>query len=722
MKKVVTKALAGIMTLAVVASSIVVTNPTTASAKVNVKKIKVTAPSGKTAYVAKGKKVKLTTTVTVKPNKKANKKVTYKSANKKIATVTSKGVIKGKKAGKTKITVTSKKNKKKKTTIKVVVKKAAVKKVKINSSNFTLSVGGKKTLKATVTPKKNTCTKVVWSTSKKSVATVSSKGVVTAKKEGTAKITATAADGSGKKASVTVTVGAGIASVTAVDDDLLRVTLTSPKALTAANFAVETKSRTTSTKYRAVEVNSVSTKDQKVYDVHLADYLSEGSYVKVTIAALAGNKSMEVYIDHIAGYVDAGNQTVEYVTANKDRLFEDSYNIYNSNAVGTIACTSLTGLPAGLTAYYSKDRTSVKVRGQFTTTHKGTTAVLTGTDEKGATFTKKIIFVVGSDTELVAVAEPADTKVAYRPDDPKTLKNEASGEYFYEYDITSYVHVGGGDGSYYKNATYNGEGVESLFWDEEDNALAVKAGTYKFAVEVEDGSDLKTTAEVVLNLQDGVTVSGTMRDAAGQPVRGETVRAYTKTNEYGQRQDIYATTQIDGTYSMRVIPGDYCTEIHYYYTDYDYDIYDSTVGNVFNANATKNFTLPLNKVTFATNIAGAVGYQSASGVRVVDAYGNTKSVHTHSWWSYVNDFSMYAYLKPGTYSFVNYPNTDRYKTTGTVRAYSKVTEYPNSNGWKEYELENELGRYKLTGGAFTVNGNITVTLSGTKVADSDFDW
>jgi len=45
------------------------------------------------------KKVKITTTVKVKPNKKANKKVTYKSANKKIATVSAKGVVKGVKAG-----------------------------------------------------------------------------------------------------------------------------------------------------------------------------------------------------------------------------------------------------------------------------------------------------------------------------------------------------------------------------------------------------------------------------------------------------------------------------------------------------------------------------------------------------------------------------------------------------------------------------------------------
>ena len=62
----------------------------------------------------------------VKP-KKASKAVTYKVKNKKVATVSKKGVVKGKKLGSTKITVTAKSNKKVKTTVKVkVIAKADV--------------------------------------------------------------------------------------------------------------------------------------------------------------------------------------------------------------------------------------------------------------------------------------------------------------------------------------------------------------------------------------------------------------------------------------------------------------------------------------------------------------------------------------------------------------------------------------------------------------------
>lgn len=61
----------------------------------------------------------------------------------------------------------------------------AAKQPKLNKTKLTLSVGKTYSLKV-----QNTKAKVKWSTSKKSVATVSSKGKVTAKKKGTAIITA----------------------------------------------------------------------------------------------------------------------------------------------------------------------------------------------------------------------------------------------------------------------------------------------------------------------------------------------------------------------------------------------------------------------------------------------------------------------------------------------------------------------------------------------------
>ena len=67
-------------------------------------------------------------------------------------------------------------------------------------------------LKATVTPKAAS-QKVKYSTSKSSVATVSSTGKVTAKAPGTAKITVKAQDGSGVKAVCTITVNKPVIKV-----------------------------------------------------------------------------------------------------------------------------------------------------------------------------------------------------------------------------------------------------------------------------------------------------------------------------------------------------------------------------------------------------------------------------------------------------------------------------------------------------------------------------
>lgn len=80
-------------------------------------------------------------------------------------------------------------------------------KVSLSKTSIKIKKGDKYTLKGSVTPSNTTNKAVKWTTSKSSVATVSSIGVVTAKNYGTATITCTAQDGSGKKASCTVTVG-----------------------------------------------------------------------------------------------------------------------------------------------------------------------------------------------------------------------------------------------------------------------------------------------------------------------------------------------------------------------------------------------------------------------------------------------------------------------------------------------------------------------------------
>ena len=131
-------------------------------------------------------------TVSVKSVKPegASKEVTYKSSNKKIATVSAKGVVTGKKAGTVTITATSKKNSSVKATIKITVKDIKPTKVTLNYTSVSGFMGGTKTIKATVKPA-NSSQKVTYKSSNTKVATVNSSGKITYKSPGEAKITVT---------------------------------------------------------------------------------------------------------------------------------------------------------------------------------------------------------------------------------------------------------------------------------------------------------------------------------------------------------------------------------------------------------------------------------------------------------------------------------------------------------------------------------------------------
>ena len=84
-----------------------------------------------------------------------------------------------------------------------------VSKITLNKAETSISVGNSETLTATVAPENATIKALKWASSDEDVATVAPDGTVTAVKAGAATITATAADGSGKSATCTVTVIGG---------------------------------------------------------------------------------------------------------------------------------------------------------------------------------------------------------------------------------------------------------------------------------------------------------------------------------------------------------------------------------------------------------------------------------------------------------------------------------------------------------------------------------
>ena len=165
--------------------------------------------------------------------KNTNAKVAWSTSNKSIATVNSKGVVKGIKAGNANITATVNK---KKYVCKVTVKKQASSKptpkptkkpvikvagIKLSlagstSSTNSINIGTTGNVIATIAPANATNKTVSWKTSNADILSINSNGQVVAKKVGTAKITATAVDGSKKTASISIKVVRPVIKVSSI--------------------------------------------------------------------------------------------------------------------------------------------------------------------------------------------------------------------------------------------------------------------------------------------------------------------------------------------------------------------------------------------------------------------------------------------------------------------------------------------------------------------------
>lgn len=156
---------------------------------VTVKNLSITAKADSSVIYTKSK---TTTKINVvKDGVTGN--TTFRSSNKKVATVSANGTVKAKKAGKVNITVQVGNYKH---IVKITVKKPTM---KLTKSSAKLKKGKKVTIKVKAAP----VSKVTFKSSNKKVATVSSKGVVKAKKKGTATITVKC-NGITKKFKVTV--------------------------------------------------------------------------------------------------------------------------------------------------------------------------------------------------------------------------------------------------------------------------------------------------------------------------------------------------------------------------------------------------------------------------------------------------------------------------------------------------------------------------------------
>lgn len=298
----------------------------------------------------------------VKPSK-ASKSVKWKTSNKKVATVSSSGYVTGKKKGTVKITATSKKSKKVKKTIKIKVTNLKAKSVTMSKKSANMYPGQKSALKATVKGSAGFYNQgVTWKSSNTKIATVDSKGNVTAKAAGKATITATERGGS-KKATCAVNVVDVTGKVTTDENAktvTVEATVLNPTSKTM-HYLVSTKGKmagqsmmvTTATPAEVSEaLGKISAKawnEKTTLNPSKADKEGVCNTGKKTIADLAtagvGNK----YADYtrLNVTVKYGDKSYTMQETLKDAKTDDNFSMIYANvannqnkAFGCITCNS----------------------------------------------------------------------------------------------------------------------------------------------------------------------------------------------------------------------------------------------------------------------------------------------------------------------------------------------------------------------------------------------
>ena len=137
-----------------------------------------------------------TLTATILPKDATNKKITWSTENKQIATVTQEGVVTAIGEGTTNIKATTADGAITKSCKIIVTKKAEntaikVKSIKLSQNSKTIKIGEKFKLTATILPENATNKEIVWSSTDAKIATVDNNGNVTGISEGKVTITAT---------------------------------------------------------------------------------------------------------------------------------------------------------------------------------------------------------------------------------------------------------------------------------------------------------------------------------------------------------------------------------------------------------------------------------------------------------------------------------------------------------------------------------------------------
>ena len=350
-----------------------------------------------------------TLAATVTPDNAENKSIKWSSNNEAVATVDANGTVTAKSAGTAVITATSTNGKSAGCTVTVEKKQIPVTEVRLSESTVGIVEGSTYKLTATVLPENTTDSKSVsWSSSNSEVATVDANGTVTAKRAGTAVITATSTNG--KSAGCTVTVSKKEIPITEISLDKSSATLTEGETTTlTATVLPENTTYGKSVKWSSSNV-AVATVDimgkvtAKSAGTAIITAISENGKTasctitvnkkdtNITITEVRLNKSTETLTEGDKTTLTAtvlpenttDSKNVSWSSSNSEVATVDANGTVTAKRAGTaiITATSTNGKTAGCTVTVSKKEipiTEISLDKSSATLTEGETTTLTAT-------------------------------------------------------------------------------------------------------------------------------------------------------------------------------------------------------------------------------------------------------------------------------------------------------------------------------------------------------
>ncbi|MCD7841999.1 MAG: Ig-like domain-containing protein [Lachnospiraceae bacterium] len=483
-------------------------------------KVKLSKTSA-TLYVSKTLKLKVTGT---------SKKVTWSSSNKKVAKVSSSGKVTAVKAGTAKI--------KAKVNGKTYVCKVTVKKAALSKTSVSIALGSSTTVKL------NGATIKSVKSSKKSVATVTKKGKITAKGVGSCKITFTAKNGKKYTCKVTVTrpvtgIALSTASLTLDTGSSQTITATVSPA-NATNTAVSYSSSNTAV--ATVDTNGKITAvsaGTATITVTAQDGSGKSAAVTVTVlqkvtgitlsaSSLTLDAGSSQTITATVRPANASNKAVSYSSSNTAVATVDSNGKVTAVAAGTATITVTaqdgSGKSAAVTVTVLQKVTGITLSASSLTLDAGSSQTITATvspanaSNKAVSYSSsnaavatvdsngKITAVsVGTATITVAAQDGSGVKAACTVTVPQKATAISLDQYEASLEIDETVTLTATispDNTYNKSVNWSSsnEAVATVTGNGNQTATvtAVGAGTATITATTADGTLLSDTCEIAV--------------------------------------------------------------------------------------------------------------------------------------------------------------------------------------------------------------------------------